>query len=61
MPLSREQLAARVGLEISDGAYVNLGIGLPTLVANHLPAGLNVVLTKRERHSGGRPVPNRRF
>ena len=42
--LTRDQLAARIGRDIPDGAYVNLGIGMPTLVANHLPAGREVIL-----------------
>jgi 3-oxoadipate CoA-transferase beta subunit len=41
---SKEQLALRVAQDIHDGAYVNLGIGMPTLVANHLPAGIEVIL-----------------
>jgi 3-oxoadipate CoA-transferase beta subunit len=42
--LSRAQMAARVALDIPDGAYVNLGIGLPTLVANHLPPDREIIL-----------------
>ncbi|MFP5459456.1 MAG: CoA-transferase, partial [Bacteriovoracia bacterium] len=44
MALSREQIAQRIAREIKDGYYVNLGIGIPTLVANYVPAGMSVML-----------------
>src|SRR5213595_1877329 len=44
MPLTREQIAARAAQELRDGFYVNLGIGIPTLVANYVPKGMDVIL-----------------
>ncbi|MDX1269193.1 MAG: CoA-transferase, partial [Oceanisphaera sp.] len=44
MALTREQMARRVARELQDGFYVNLGIGIPTLVANYVPEGMDVML-----------------
>lgn len=44
MPLSRDQIAQRISQELKDGYYVNLGIGIPTLVANYIPKGMTVIL-----------------
>lgn len=57
MALTKEQIAQRIARELQDGFYVNLGIGIPTLVANYIPAGIEVVLQSENGLLGMGPFP----
>lgn len=57
MPLTKEQIAQRIAQELQDGFYVNLGIGIPTLVANYIPEGMQLILQSENGILGMGPFP----
>ena len=59
MALTKEQIAQRIAKELQDGYYVNLGIGIPTLVANYIPQGIEVVLQSENGMLGMGPFPQK--